>query len=373
MAAEKIRVLYLAASPSGGRPEQEIDLDADYDAIHEAIDAAGGTDRFEIRPHRGVRPENLLDALNTWKPHVVHFSGHGLRGQGLIFLDKLGAPKLATAAGLSGIFRVARPDELRLVLVMTCYGLPLAQDLAPHVQVAVGVEDRIEDETATDFNRAFYSALATGRTLQQAFDCATSYARLKPGVHPRNRPELAPGPRADLDAILVPPLASPVRTAPHDSAVQLAKDAGNRCLDLRLYDEAIGHFREALRQSSEDADVFYSLALALLRGRRPERLPTLAGALDIQRLLHTSTTLAPLAHAYYLWAWVKSDYHVRRRVLAGEAPTVDALLARAAASPQDVRQLQRLCAHLPFESEDIVLTTLQSAWHSAEEQRWETP
>lgn len=360
MAAEKLRVLYLAASPSGGPADQEIDLDADYDAIHEAIDAAGGTDRFEFSRVWGVRAKDLVDQLSVWRPHVVHFSGHGARGAGLVLTDDRGGAALATAAGLTGLFKAARRDDLRLVVLMSCYGLPLARALAPHVKVAIGVEDAIEDGMATDFNRAFYAALASGRSLREAYDQGYAMARLTPGTHARNRPELAAGPHADLDVTLIPaqPLTAVVAPIP---AVQSAKDAGLRCLDLRLYEEAIGHFREAVHRSSDDADAHYCLALALLRGRRPERIATLKDALDIQRLLHASTTLAPRAHAYYLWAWIRSDYHVRRRVLAHEPPTVDALLATAVASPQDVQQLRRLATHLPFGTADVALQALQSA------------
>lgn len=344
---DKTRLLYLVASPAGEQPEREIDVDADYDAIQDAIDAVGATDCFELRRVWGVRPEDLIDQLGHWRPNIVHFSGHGSRGRGLVFTNDLGHAVLASPAGLTGIFRVARNDDIRLAVLMTCYGLPLARALAPHVQVAIGIEDRLADDAATVFNRAFYSALAGGRSIQEAYSQGYARVRFCDGIHARNRPELAVGPRADVALALVRKRATRTDAVPPP----LGK-LGREFLTLRLYGEAAARLREALRNDKPEADLFYGLALALLAGRRPSEIPTLDRIREVESLVRNAIALSSKAHYYYLWAWLKSDFYVRNGLYVDTPPTVSDLVKLAQDLPADQAELATLCQHIPSGVED---------------------
>lgn len=339
-AAEKLRVLYLAASPSGGAPEDEHNVDTDYDAIQEAIAAAGARARFRCLRVNGVRPRDLAQRLNTWQPHVVHFSGHGLRGRGLVFSDDLGDPLIAHAAGLRDLFAAAPNEHLSLVVLMTCYGRTLARALAPLVKVAaIGVEDRLEDADATAFNHAFYGALAAGRSVQQAYDQAVGLVRFA-DAPARNRPDLELGPRVDQDAVLVPPMA-PERDGGGERLAQ-----GLRLLALRQPEDAAGLFQQAVREDASDARAHFYLALAMLRGKTPSAIATLDRAEAIETHARAAAGQMPGAAAHLLWAWLRYDYF-HRNGLAGRPPSHEDLLRVAHDLPDDCEGLQALVRQVP--------------------------
>lgn len=352
------RVLYLAATPTDA---EEIDLDADYDAIREAVDTAQAHERFEFRRVWGARSKDLLDALNSYRPNVVHFSGHGLRHTGVVLTDESGLAVPATAAGLTGLFRTARYDDLKLIVLMACYSLPLARALAPYTQAAaIGVEDAIDDDTSTDFNRGFYSALASGRNLQAAYEQGNAMVRMRPGTHPRNRPELAPRAGADVATVLVPPPPSPAPA--RDEAVV----RGLRLLDVRLHAEAAEQFREALR-SGTNPEPHYYLAYTMLRGRRPAHIVSLDEARAIESHLVAAVQLGTAdgqiqaAHPFYLWAWLKLDYYKRHGLLNGAPPSVSELLRDAARMSHVPREIDRLLALAPRgEPDDVVVAALRA-------------
>ncbi len=338
-ADDRIRVLYLAAAPSGGPPEQEHDVDTDFDTLQEAVAAAGARARFRCLRVNGVRPQDLAQRLNVWKPHIVHFSGHGLHGKGLIFTDDLGAPVIAHAAGLRDLFRAAPSEHLSLVVLMTCYSRTLARAVAPYVKIAaLGVEDRLEDADATAFNHAFYGALAAGRSVQQAYDQAIGLVRFA-AVSARNRPDLELAPQANEDAVLVGRESGP----PARTNAQLAH--GLRLLALRQHVDAAACLQQAVREDATDARARFYLALAMLRGQTPSGIATLDRAEAIEAHLRTAAAGRPTAAPHLLWAWLKYDYF-HKHGLDGASPSYEDLLRVAAGLPDDCDELQAIAGQV---------------------------
>jgi hypothetical protein len=69
----KSRILFLAANPAGS----QLQLDVESRAIEQKIRATDHRDSLELVTKWAVRPDDLLEYLNEYRPHVVHFSGHG--------------------------------------------------------------------------------------------------------------------------------------------------------------------------------------------------------------------------------------------------------------------------------------------------------
>ena len=113
-----------------------------------------------------ARPLDLLDGLGTLTPTVVHFSGHGGRGEdrrpngarrdvseptsgnhgagvardaerhGLFFQGPDGQPRFVSAAALKDAFAAAG-SSVKLVVLNACYSELLADALLPHVGFVV--------------------------------------------------------------------------------------------------------------------------------------------------------------------------------------------------------------------------------------------
>lgn len=71
---ERIRILLLSANPSTtGR----ILVDQEEREIFEKIHEGPYRNRFELHNRAATRVVDLQKLLLTYRPHIVHFSGHG--------------------------------------------------------------------------------------------------------------------------------------------------------------------------------------------------------------------------------------------------------------------------------------------------------
>ncbi|NEL61295.1 hypothetical protein G3V73_23850, partial [Escherichia coli] len=71
---EKIKILFLAASPSN---EVQLQLDVEFREIGERLQKAKFRDSFDMISKWAVRASDLSGYLMEHKPNIVHFSGHG--------------------------------------------------------------------------------------------------------------------------------------------------------------------------------------------------------------------------------------------------------------------------------------------------------
>jgi hypothetical protein len=119
---EKVRILFLAANPTGTTPTP-LKLDEESREIDKKIRASDHRDSLELITRWAVRPDDLLQYLNQFKPHVVHFSGHGSSTEEITLLDDAGKPKSVSKEALVSLFRTLR-DNIRVVLLNACYSQP---------------------------------------------------------------------------------------------------------------------------------------------------------------------------------------------------------------------------------------------------------
>ncbi|OQR82432.1 hypothetical protein ACHHYP_16061 [Achlya hypogyna] len=116
---------------------------------------------------------------------VLHIAGHGLPGS-FFFEGDASQPLLGTAvdaAALERCLRLAPPQPtvgLSLVVLLVCYSESMAAPFlaygASHV-VAVASACRLKDWVAPVFAQRLYAELATGASMQAAFDAAIASVR----------------------------------------------------------------------------------------------------------------------------------------------------------------------------------------------------
>lgn len=181
---EKIRVLFLAASPD----VSPLGLDKEHREITSKIRAAEYRESLEVISRWAVRPDDVQQALLEVRPHILHFSGHGTQSAQLVLLDVQGKPKPVSKSALVHLLGVLK-DNLRLVVLNACYSTPQAEAITGVIDCAVGMNRAVGDAAAITFAAAFYRALGFGRSIQTAFDLGVS-ALMMEDIPEDSTPEL---------------------------------------------------------------------------------------------------------------------------------------------------------------------------------------
>lgn len=205
--ARKIKILFLAANPLQTTP---LRLDEEVREIEAKIRAADYRDSLELITKWAVRPDDLLQYLNQYKPHIVHFSGHGSAAEEIILLDESGKPIPVSKQALVSLFQALRGD-IRVVLLNACYSRPQAASITEYIDCAIGMTKEIGDKAAITFAASFYRALGFGCSVQNAFDQGTA-ALLLHGIPEDKTPELVTRRGTDAHDLVLVSLAhqSPV-------------------------------------------------------------------------------------------------------------------------------------------------------------------
>ena len=179
----KSTVLFLAANPDG---VTRLALDQECRAIREKLRASEYPKALELRSEWAVRLDDLLQYLNEYRPHVVHFSGHGSTADELILHDEFDLPKPVNTPALRALFSSLK-DNIRLVVLNACYSRPQAEAIVEIVDCAVGMKKAIGDRAAIVFAAWFQAGF--GKSVQEAFDQGCTALMLE-GLPEENTPDL---------------------------------------------------------------------------------------------------------------------------------------------------------------------------------------
>ena len=139
-------------------------------AIDRAIQSATQRDSFARFQHPSMQVSDLTQLVLRYRPHILHISGHGREIEGLVLDDD---SQFATI-GCSQLVKLILSGDanLRLVFFSFCHSEACASAISEEVPYAIGVRGDILAESAILFSRTFYEALASGRSVQTAFDSA---------------------------------------------------------------------------------------------------------------------------------------------------------------------------------------------------------
>ncbi len=181
----KIQILFLAANPIDTNP---LRLDEEIRSIDRALREATFRDRFNIEQQWAVRVQDLQSHLLRFKPHIVHFSGHGSVASEIILEDISGNSRTVPVKALSQLFRVLK-DNIRCVVLNACYSVKQAEAIAEHIDCVVGMSKDLGDLAAINFAISFYQALGYGRNVKDAFELGLNQIDLE-SLDERDTPQL---------------------------------------------------------------------------------------------------------------------------------------------------------------------------------------
>jgi hypothetical protein len=141
--------------------------------IDQTIQSATYRDSFRRLPYPALRLSDIDRLLNRHQPHILHLSGHANATEGLVLDDDTGhAAKIQCDQLVNLILSSVDNDRLRLVFFSFCYSEACATAISAKVPYSAGVRGDIEVDSLLRFSQIFYQALASGRSVQGAFDNA---------------------------------------------------------------------------------------------------------------------------------------------------------------------------------------------------------
>lgn len=146
-------------------------------AIDRAIQSATQRDSFARFQHPGMQVSDLTQLVLRYRPHILHISGHGREIEGLVLDDD---SQFATI-GCSQLVKLILSGDanLRLVFFSFCHSEACASAISEEVPYAIGVRGEILADSAILFSSTFYEALASGSSVQSAFDSARETLQTK--------------------------------------------------------------------------------------------------------------------------------------------------------------------------------------------------
>lgn len=164
-------ILFLAANPKN---TSQLGLDDEVREIEIGLQRSRYRDQFELKQRWAVSPREMQRSIEDLKPHIVHFSGHGVGEDGLALENEAGDVQLVQAEALAQLFRLfVAPftvPPVQCVLMNACYSEVQANAIAEHIPYVIGMNKAVGDKAAREFAVGFYDALGAGREIPIAYE-----------------------------------------------------------------------------------------------------------------------------------------------------------------------------------------------------------
>jgi hypothetical protein len=226
----KCKILMFASSPAD---QDQLMLGREAREVRQRLRAARFRDDFSLETRWAVRRQDFVNEVLFEDPDVVHLSGHGNEMGEWLFEGENGFTEPLPSREIETIFETLR-GKIKIVLFNGCYADQIALAVTSNVDCAVGFRKSIDDSMAIEFSAAFYSALASDRSVLTSFKHACDFARAEAcepriyfregvsGATLRLLPPLTPD--SPAASIWTPPAPSSVRAETLKSSLADAVD-----------------------------------------------------------------------------------------------------------------------------------------------------
>lgn len=162
---ENKRILLVAANPTDSR---SLALPKEFRDIEARIQSSEYRDFFEIKPIGATRYNDFRQQLLLFKPHIVHFSGHGVE-KGLVLEDDHSTTEIASTERITELLSKVT-EHLECIIFNACDSVKTAEAVHTHIDYSIGMNAPIQDPVAIDFSIGFYDAIGAGYSYKDAFD-----------------------------------------------------------------------------------------------------------------------------------------------------------------------------------------------------------
>lgn len=155
---KSVKLFFTAATPMG-HGQLNTGLESRFEDLIKQYDEHR---KIKFEQAHGLKREDFRLQLANYKPHILHFGGHG-EADALVLQDE----PITTDI----LVRLARLlDDLQLVVLNACNTLPIAKELAKYVPYVIGTQGPLKDDAAIAFARGFYGTIAGGNSVEYSFN-----------------------------------------------------------------------------------------------------------------------------------------------------------------------------------------------------------
>lgn len=177
-------ILFLNANP---KDTQHLRLDEEYRRVVENYDQGTQRDKYDLRLIPAIKVETITQAIDKYRPAIVHFSGHGYKMDGIGVENEAGHQEIFPIEGLDRLFGLFSKD-IGCVVLNSCYTEEQADIISRHGIHVVGMDKAIGDSAAIDFAIGFYQSISNGGSFQKAF--SMGLVTISPNIPHANTPQL---------------------------------------------------------------------------------------------------------------------------------------------------------------------------------------
>ncbi|MVN22258.1 tetratricopeptide repeat protein [Mucilaginibacter arboris] len=163
---QTLRILFLASEPTNAG---KLRLGNELQEVRNRLST---NSFFELKDRQAVKPDDVLQTILNYKPHIVHFAGHGQETGEICFEDEKGNSKVIPPDALASLFKLVN-EYVKCVLINACYSEIQAKAISQFVPIVIGTKKEISDSAAIKFSTGFYTALdpdLSQKSLLKAFD-----------------------------------------------------------------------------------------------------------------------------------------------------------------------------------------------------------
>jgi hypothetical protein len=163
-----IDVLYLMANPI---KRHSLRVDAEVKAVNAEVRRSKFRDNITVHQSPAANFDDILHGLNDHSPRIVHFSGHGNTGG--LAMDGGGTKRVRTkfvTFDLLGKALAATDNPPDVIVLNACQSAGARKALLGTAKALIVMKDSVTDTAAVAFATKFYGAIASGLSLQAAFD-----------------------------------------------------------------------------------------------------------------------------------------------------------------------------------------------------------
>ena len=129
---------------------------------------------MDIRSPWAATADGSMYQLNSFKPNIIHFVGHGADGRRDRPRRRVRSKSAGSLPQALGVVFANFRQWLQVVVLNACYSAAQVQSLAEQADELIGMRDAIGDDAAIEFSASRYRAIGFGRTVQDAFDQAVA-------------------------------------------------------------------------------------------------------------------------------------------------------------------------------------------------------
>lgn len=137
--------------------------------IQAAAKLGGKPEKVEIKIFPAPTFDTLVDALNTYRADILHFSGHG-GGQSLVFDNVKAGDDGGTILDFGMVARLVESASYKpkLLVLAACDTADGADQFLGVIPAVVAMKDSIDDEAACEFSSRFYRSLTSGASIRSS-------------------------------------------------------------------------------------------------------------------------------------------------------------------------------------------------------------